>query len=59
MFQPKEIRLFSVADATYDAWLHFSRFLECLCLDDGAALFGEDVADAAHWHRTMLGGQYR
>lgn len=42
-----------------DAWLHFSRFLECLCLNDGATLFGEDVADAVHWHQTMLGGQYR
>ncbi len=42
-----------------DAWLHFSRFLECLCLDDGALLFSDDVADAVHWHSTMMGGQYR
>ncbi len=33
------------------AWLHFSRFLECLCLSDGAGYSdAEDVADAVHWH---------
>ena len=42
-----------------DAFLHFSRFLECLCLNDGALLFADDVADAAHWHQTMMNGQYR
>ncbi len=43
-----------------DAFLHFTRFLECLCLSDGAGYSSaEDVADAVHWHKTMMTGQPR
>lgn len=46
--------------ATRDAWLHFVRFLECLCLDEGAWLpSSESVGDAVHWHQTLMIGQYR
>jgi hypothetical protein len=42
----------------HDAFLHFTRFLECLCLSDGAGYSSaEDVADAVLWHHRMMTGQ--
>jgi hypothetical protein len=36
------------------AFERFTMFLECLCLDDGAHLWAEDVADAAWHHQEFV-----
>jgi hypothetical protein len=57
---PPQQAVFCMLSQVQDAFLHFTRFLECLCLYEGDWLpSSESVGDAVHWHQTMLHGQYR